>query len=65
MHGMLIFHAASRDGDTVTVRKMLSTAGAQSMINYKDASGDTPLYCAAANGHASVTEQLIEVRPKP
>ena len=62
MHGKVIFHEAARDGDTATVRKMLSTAGAQSLINYQDASGATPLYIAAHNGHASVTKQLIEAR---
>ena len=37
-------------------------AGAQSFINYLDASGATPLYAASQNGHASVTKQLIEAR---
>ena len=32
--GNLIFHEAARDGDTVTVRKILSTADTQSLINY-------------------------------
>jgi hypothetical protein len=41
----------ARDGDIVTVRKMLSTAGAQSLINYHDASGATPLHLAACEGH--------------
>ncbi len=50
------------DGDTVTVRKMLSTAGAQSLINYQDTLGATPLLTAAANGHESVTKQLLEAR---
>jgi ankyrin repeat protein len=62
MQGLLIMHAAARDGDTVTVRTQLSTAGALSLINTQDASGATPLYWAAQNGHASVTEQLIEAR---
>jgi len=55
--GMKIFNEAERDGDTFTVRKMLSTAGAQSLINYQDASGSTPLYCAAYNRHAFVTKR--------
>jgi ankyrin repeat protein len=59
---MLIFHAAARDGDTATVSKMLSTADAQSLINYQDAYGHTPLYIAADYGHASVTEHLIKAR---
>jgi ankyrin repeat protein len=60
--GKLIF-AAARDGDTVTVGKILSTAGAQSLINYQEeTSGATALHCAAQNGHESVTEQLIEAR---
>jgi ankyrin repeat protein len=59
---MYILHAAARDGDTETVRTLLSTAGALSLINTQDASGYTPLYCEAHNGHASVTEQLIEAR---
>ena len=57
---MLILHA--RDGDTDTVRKRLSTAGAQSLINYHDASVATSLFCAAHNGLAAVTEQQIEAR---
>ena len=35
---------------------------ALSLINTQDASGATPLYCAAHNGHASVMKQLIEGR---
>ena len=65
------FFLAVRDGDTVTVSKMLSTAGAQSLINYQHALGDTPLLtalgatpllAAAANGHVDVTKQLLEAR---
>jgi ankyrin repeat protein len=65
------FYAAARDGDAVTVRTMLSTAAAQwliskraspALINYQDNFGATPLLCAAINGHAAVTEQLIEAR---
>jgi ankyrin repeat protein len=59
MHRM---HAAARDGDTVTVRTLLSTADALSLINTQDASGATPLHFAALVGHASVTKQLIEAR---
>jgi hypothetical protein len=60
----LDFHEAARDGDTVTVRRMLSTVGAQFLINdqYQDAHGVTPIFIAANNGHALVTEQLIEAR---
>ena len=47
---MINIHAAARDGDTVTVRTLLSAAGALSLINTQDASGATPLYCAAAYG---------------
>ena len=53
---------AARAGETATVRTLLFTAGAQSLINYQDANGATPVYCAAENGHFSVTEQLIEAR---
>ena len=54
---------AAHDGDTVAVRALLSSAGAQSFINYKEeTSGATPLYCAARKGHAAVTEQLIAAR---
>ena len=35
----ILFHAAARDGDTVTVST--STAGAQSLINYQDEHGAT------------------------
>ena len=65
------FFLAALDGDAETVSKMLSTAGAQSLINYQHALGDTPLLtalgatpllAAAANGHVAVTEQLLEAR---
>jgi hypothetical protein len=56
------FFLAVCDGDTVTVRKILSTEGAQSLINYQDSFGATPLLAAAANGHEVVTKQLIEAR---
>jgi len=58
------FFLAALDGDAETVSKMLSTAGAQSLINYQHALGDTPLLtalgatpllAAAANGHVAVT----------
>jgi ankyrin repeat protein len=62
MQGMLILHAAARHGDTVTVRTLLSTAGALSLINTQDASGATPLHIAIRNGHAPITEQLIAAR---
>jgi hypothetical protein len=63
------FFLAALDGDAETVSKMLSTAGAQSLINYQHALGDTPLLtalgatpllAAAANGHVAVTEQLLQ-----
>ncbi len=53
---------AARDGDTVTVRTLLSAADAQSLMNYQDENGSSPLHLAAENGHASVTAQLIEAR---
>ena len=56
------FFLALRHGDTVTVRKMLSTAGAQSWIDYQSDLGYTPLYIAALLNHASITEQLIVAR---
>ena len=59
--GMLLRDAA-RDGDTVTVRTLLSAAGAQSLMNYQDANGSTPLHMAAENAHDSVTKQLKLVR---
>ena len=49
----IIFNEAARDGDTVTVRKMLSTAGAHSSINFHDTSGateDEKEKAAAADG---------------
>jgi ankyrin repeat protein len=50
MNGMQLFHAAC-DGDTRTVATLLSTAGAQSFINYQQAaSGATPLHQQAASG---------------
>ena len=56
------FFLAARDGDTVSVNKMLSTAGAQSLINYKNALGTTALMFAAGKGHECVTKQLLEAR---
>jgi hypothetical protein len=53
------FFLALRHGDTVTVRKMLSTAGAQSWIDYLSDLGYTPLYITALLNYASITEQLI------
>ena len=49
-------------GDAAKVGTLLSTPGAQSFINYQDVHGVTPLFVAAANGHETVTEQLIEAR---
>ncbi len=37
----ILFHAVARDGDTVTVSTLPSTAGAQSLINYQDEHGAT------------------------
>jgi hypothetical protein len=56
------FFSALRDGDTVTVRTLLSTADAQSWINYQSDLGYTPLYIAALLNQPSITEQLIVVR---
>jgi hypothetical protein len=35
---------AARDGDTVTVRTLLSAADAQSLMNYQDENGSSPLH---------------------
>jgi hypothetical protein len=43
----LLFSHAVRDGDTGTVRTLLSSAEAQSFINYQDAVGATPVFIAA------------------
>ncbi len=56
--GPQLFRAASH-GDTSTVRTLLSVEGAQSLINYQNANGTTPLNMAARHGHARVTELLI------
>ena len=46
IQGMFSFgRKCQSDGDTVTVRKMLSTVGVQSLINYQDSSGDTKKQC--------------------
>ena len=47
--GMLNIHDAARDGDTVTVRTLLSTAGALSLINTQD---------AAAWGHGAAPSTM-------
>ena len=59
--GAQLFRAASH-GDTSTVRTLLSVEGAQSLINYQNAHGTTPLNMAARRGHAPVTELLIAAR---
>jgi ankyrin repeat protein len=56
------FFLALRHGDTVTVRNMLSTAGAQSWIDWQSDLGYTPLYIAALLNQPSITEQLIVAR---
>ena len=43
MKGKKLFDAAF-DGDTATVGTLLSSAGAQSSINYQEAGGFFPLY---------------------
>ncbi len=53
---------AARHGDASTVRTLLSVEGAQSLINYQDATGTTPLNVATRHGHTSVTELLIASR---
>jgi ankyrin repeat protein len=53
-------HEAARDGDTVTIRTLLSSAGGQFLINIQDAGGVTPLFIAAHNGHMSATKLLID-----
>ena len=61
MQAMQHMHAA-RDGDTASARTAVSSAGAQSLINYQnDASGATPLCMAAAYGHAAITKQLLKL----
>jgi ankyrin repeat protein len=57
-----VFFLALRHGDTVTVRNMLSTAGAQSWIDWQSDLGYTPLYIAALLNQPSITEQLIVAR---
>jgi ankyrin repeat protein len=59
--GAQLFRAANH-GDTSTVRTLLSVEGAQSLINYQNAHGTTPLNMAARRGHAPVTELLIAAR---
>ena len=51
---------AVRNDNAAKVSMLLCTHIAQSFfINYQDAHGATPLYIAAAQGHASVTKQLL------
>ena len=53
------FFLAVRDGDTVTVGRMLSAAGAQFLINYQDSlDGWTPFHIAAFHGQVAVTTQI-------
>ena len=53
---------AACDDDTVTVTKVLSTTGVQSLINYQNALGATTLIVAGGKGHEAVTKQLLEAR---
>jgi hypothetical protein len=50
MQGIDLFNIA-RDGDRAIVRTLLSSAGAQSLINYQEEmSGSSPLQVAAGLG---------------
>ena len=47
---VMLLRDAARDGDTVTVRTLLFAAGAQSLMNYTDENGSTPLHIASQEG---------------
>jgi len=55
-----LFQAATRDGDTGTVRTLLSTVGTLSLIYTQATSGTTPLSCVTHNMVMSPTEKSIE-----
>ena len=61
MLGQQLWSAAGH-GEDGEVRRLLSTEGAQSFINYQGARGSTPLHVAAINGLEAVTKQLIAGR---
>ena len=53
---------AAHDGDSATVRTLLSTPHASSFINYQDEDGITTLHFAVQQEHAAVAKQLIAAR---
>jgi ankyrin repeat protein len=53
---------AAHDGDSATVRRLLSAPQAYSFINYQDEDGITPLHFAVQQEHAAVAKQLIAAR---
>ena len=59
--GRQLYNAAE-EGQTATVRALLSTPGSQSVINWQDSDGRTPLYIAAQCGTAGVVALLIAAR---
>ena len=61
MLGQQLWSAAGH-GEDGEVRRLLSTEGAQSFINYQGAHGKTPLHLAAGFGHEAVMEKLLAVR---
>ena len=53
---------AARDGDAAKVSTLLSTQGAESLINCQNSRGATPLHAAAWHGREAVTKQLLAAR---
>ncbi len=51
-------HHAAMQGDVAVVRELLQDVG--EAINWKDRSGNTPLYYAAVNGHTDAMTLLME-----
>jgi ankyrin repeat protein len=51
--------AAVMNGNSVTVRTLLCTPGAESFIDYQDVQGDIPLHLAIELGHESIMSQLL------
>ena len=59
---VLVSHLNPTHTEVASASKMLSTAGARSLINYQNALRATALIFAAGKGHVTVTTMLIEAR---
>jgi ankyrin repeat protein len=54
--GLTALHLAAREGQTAVVQLLLD---AQANINSADEENETPVYCAAANGHTEAAADAV------